>query len=155
MTTRSLLLLASLSLTLLLGACVSTQTKNSLAGAMTSHNVSSATVKKVQAGDSLSATEMAAILQAGVPEAPLLSYVKQTGGLYSVSAKQIKLLTSSGASDAFIDYLLETQRLHDQQMDNLSNPPGYYNGYNSPYYYQPLPRPPPPCPAPKPHSSKR
>jgi hypothetical protein len=153
MTTRPLLLLASLSLTLLLGACVSTQTKDSLAGAMASHKVSPATVKKVQAGDSLSAEEMAATLKAGVPEAPLLSYVKQTGGLYSISARQINLLSSSGASDAFIDYLLETQRLHDQQMENLSNPPGYYNGYNSPYYYQPLPRP--PCPAPRPHSSKR
>jgi hypothetical protein len=110
---------------------------------MTSRNVSAATVKKVRNGGALTVGEMTSVLKAGVPEAPLLSYVKQTGGVSSINATQISQLKAAGASDAFIDYLLKTQKLYYQQMDSIANPP--YNPAND-YYYQPLPRPPRPNP---------
>ena len=59
-----------------------------------------------------------------MPEAPLLTYVKQTGAIYDdLTAQDITLLTYNKASDDFVNYLLKTSRLKRQQ-PNLQGPLG-------------------------------
>jgi hypothetical protein len=113
-----------LSLLVLLAACVTTQSRESRASSMASHQIDPALINKVRQGSRLTVPELAAILGSGVPEAPLLTYVKETGAIYDdLKAQDINLLTYNKASDAFVDYLLQTSRLKRQQ-PNLQAPQG-------------------------------
>lgn len=110
-----------LPLLVMLGACVSPQAKDSLVSSMSSHQTDPVLIEKVRKGSNLTVPELASILKSGVPEAPLLSYVKQTGAIYELKAQDVTLLTSSKASDAFVNYLLQTSKLKSQQ-PNLQGP---------------------------------
>lgn len=113
-----------LPLLVMLAACVSTQSKESLASSMMSHQVDPALINKVRQGSKLTVPQLATILGSGVPEALLLTYVKQTGAIYdNLKAQDINLLTYNKASDDFVNYLLQTSRLKRQQ-PNLQGPLG-------------------------------
>jgi hypothetical protein len=126
---------------LLLGACASnrpdTQLRDSLANDMTSREVPKATVEKVRQGASLTTGDMAEALKAGVPEAPLISYVKDTGATYTMTPAAVRYLTECGASDSFTEYLLQTKKNDPPQADvsDFNPKPGDSD------YYRPTPNP--------------
>jgi hypothetical protein len=117
---------AGLLLSILLfvsAGCVSAPVKNTLASDLASRKAKPSLVEKVRKGASLSASEIASALKSGVSQPALLSYVKQSGAIYELQAQDIKQLTSAGANDDFINYLLQTTKMKRQKPD-LQGPLG-------------------------------
>lgn len=110
---------------LLLGACASTQPdtqlRDSLANDMASREVPKATVEKVRQGAALTTGDMGEAFKAGIPEDPLISYIKETGATYKMTPASIRYLTECGASDSFTEYLLKTKKSDATQGDASSS----------------------------------
>lgn len=119
--------LSALTLALVLASLAGAQAKGTLADEMASQKMDPALVKKAEDGKALSIKEMGTTLKAGVPEATLLSYIKKTRAVYEVTPKGVSYLKASGASNTFVNYLLEphTVRTGNMQNTNLYNPPTY------------------------------
>lgn len=109
----------------LLGACSNTQPdtqlKDSLASEMTSRHVPEPTVEKVRQGATLTTGDMGEALKAGIPEEPLISYIKETGATYKMTPAAVRYLTECGASDSFTEYLLQTKKSDPTQADASSS----------------------------------
>lgn len=90
-----------------LGGCAST-TQHKLAQEATRLGAPARLTDKLNRGGRLTLADIEAMTRQAVPEADILSYLRQSDARYELTTAQIDQMRASGVSDRVIDYLLST-----------------------------------------------
>ncbi len=87
--------------------CAST-TQHKVAQEATRLGAPASLTDKLNRGGRLTLADIETMTRQAVPEADILSYLRQSGARYELTTAQIDQLRASGVSDRVIDYLLST-----------------------------------------------
>lgn len=147
--TRSLALLAAVSILATLAGCASGPTVDpQLTAAVAARGVNSSTYTKIYNGRALGYQDIANLVEKDVPTQIIVNYLQSTEKVYNLSYSQLKSLRSMGASPQLLNYLSETEgfygyntaaskaRTQKVQKDEYYNDPLYQDeqpfAYNEP-----------------------
>ena len=77
--------------------------------AVSAHNVPQATYDKMVRGDVLDESDIAALVQHGVPSVVIVGYLRSSEHVYNFTYQQLNQLRHAGATPQVLNYLTETQ----------------------------------------------
>jgi hypothetical protein len=131
--TKVLRVLLVTALVMCFAGCAATVSESSLQQ-LRARGVSSNTVHKFERGQLLSSRDIKELSRKGVDDTIILEHLRESGGIYRLTADEVSELRAAGVSDRVINYLLRTpelaeaRRVHDLYFYHSS-----FYGY--PYYY--------------------